>query len=145
MRWTTLAVLLCAVGLGGCKGKAAAAEPADRSIGHALLEYQWGVHVESVRRTAGGLAIDFRYRVTDPDKAQPLFARKTEPYAIDQKSGTKLRVPRGPKIGPLRSRGGGVGGQVNYILFANPGPVVGPGDRIAVVVGEFRAENLQVE
>ena len=71
------------------------------------LEQEYGVRVESLRRTAGGYMLDFRFRVLDEDKARPLFDRDSRPYVLHARSGAKLLVPRSPKIGPMRARTGG--------------------------------------
>jgi len=51
------------------------------------LEKTWGVKILGVRLSAAGHLLDFRYRVTDPEKAVPLFHRKTKPYLVDEASG----------------------------------------------------------
>lgn len=111
-----------------------------------MIEERWGIDLESLRSTAGGYMLDFRYRVTDPAKAKPLMARRVEPSLVDLKSGTVLSVPRPAKVGPLRSKSDEeVAGRVHFIVFANPGRLVKPGDHVSVVVGDFRAEDLRVE
>ncbi len=91
--------------------------------------------------SAAGFIIDFRYRVIDSEKAAPLFNRKTKPYLIDQASGMKLAVPNPPKIGPLRTSNKP---QANRV-FANSGGFIESGNRVTVVIGDFKADNLVVE
>jgi hypothetical protein len=110
------------------------------------LEEKWGIRILSIRQSANGYMLDFRYRVIDPEKASLLLSRKEKPYLIDQASGARFMVPSSPKIGPLRQTALKPIADRNYfILFANPGKYVKPGNKVTVVIGEFRAENLVVE
>jgi hypothetical protein len=68
------------------------------------LEAMWGVRVESIRSSAVGHLVDFRYRVIDPDKAATLIQRGQEAYLMDEATGTKLPVPV-TKVGQLRGTG----------------------------------------
>ncbi len=118
---------------------------AAQTAGLAGIEERWGIHIESLRRTAGGLMLDFRYRVLDAGKAAALFRRQTRPYLVDQASGARLLVPSPPKIGPLRSSNPPEEGRVYWMFFNNPGGLIQPGSKVTVVIGDFRAENLTVE
>jgi len=106
---------------------------------------RWGIEIAGVRRAAAGFAIDFEYRVVDPDRAAPLFQRTSQPYLIDQRNGMRLTVSNSAKIGALRSRGTSKNGNRQFIIFANNGQQVVAGDQVTVVVGDFRVENLTVE
>ena len=117
---------------------------ADRPSSSAL-EQRWGIQVLSIRLTANGYLVDFRYRVTDPKKALPLLDRKAKPYLIDQASGQRLIVPSPPKIGPLRTANPPEAGRNYFILFSNRGGRIRPGSKVTVVVDKFRAENLVVK
>lgn len=114
------------------------------SIGEGIEE-RWGIQIIGIRQTAAGYMLDFRYRVTDPEKASPLFARKNKPYLIDQASGAKFAVYNSPKTGPLRTSDAPQADRNYFIFFANPGRYVKPGNKITVVIGDFRVENLVVE
>jgi hypothetical protein len=112
------------------------------------IEEQWGVKVESIRTTAAGNLLDFRYRIIDSNKALPLVERKNKPYLIDQESGKSLGVPTGAKVGPLRQTvryGLPKEDRVYFVLFGNPGGFVKPGKKVTVVIGNFRVEDLVVE
>ena len=112
------------------------------------IEEQWGVRIESIRTSAAGNLLDFRYRIIDPDKALPLVERKNKPYLIDQESGKTLGVPSGAKIGPLRQTvryGKPKEDRIYFVLFGNPGGFVKPGNKVTVVIGDFRVEDLVVE
>lgn len=123
------------------KGETPAAAPSAEN-----LEKKWGIQVTSLRMSAQGRMVDFRYKVLDPDKATTLSDREAKPYLLDQASGKKLLVPKAPKIGPLRQTAQKPeAGKVYFALFSNPGQVVKGGSKVTVVLGDFRAENLTVE
>jgi len=108
------------------------------------LAARWGVEVESIRSTAAGYMLDFRYRVVDAEKARPLFKRQTKPYLIDQETGARLMVPSPAKTGPLRNSNLPKAERTYFMFFANPGQFIKPGKKVSVVIGDFRAENLVV-
>lgn len=109
------------------------------------LEEKFGIKTLSMRTSAGGHMLDFRYRVINAGKASPLFSRKIKPYLIDQESGAKLGVPEAPKIGALRQTRKPVADKNYFIIFSNSGKYVKQGSKVTVVIGDFRAENLVVE
>lgn len=128
---------------GGC----ATTRPTGES-GSSQIEERWGVRIEGVRLSAADNMLDFRYRVIDPEKALPLLDSAVKPYLVDQSSGARMMVPNPPKVGPLRqtSRGGKpIADRTYFILFANPGKYVKTGNKVTVVIGDFKAENLVVE
>lgn len=105
-----------------------------------------GIQVMSVRTSANGNMIDFRYKVLDSDKAATLMNREHKPFLIDEATGAKLRVPSAPKIGPLRQTAQKPAvGRVYFTLFANPGKMVKPGSKVTLVVGDTRLEHLSIE
>jgi hypothetical protein len=109
-------------------------------------EERWGVEVTSIRVSAAGHMIDFRYRILDAEKSAPLFERQTKPYLLDQASGKVLEVPRTAKLGPLRpSNVTPAEGKIYTMMFGNTGGLVQPGSRVTVVIGDFRVEDLVVE
>jgi hypothetical protein len=109
------------------------------------LREQWGIEIASLRLTAAGHMVDFRYRVIDQIKALPLFDRKRRPVLIDQVSGMKLNVPVAPKIGSLRQKTMKPEvGRIYFILFGNPG-IVQEGSKVTLVIGDVKIENLTVE
>ena len=109
-------------------------------------EQRWGIQVEGLRQTAGGFALDFRFRVVDPVKAGPLLAASEDPVAVHVKSGTRLPVPHPPRFGALRSRSKHVvPRQMHFVLFTNPGRLVAAGDEVAVTMGGLTLKKLIVE
>ena len=109
-------------------------------------EIQWGIRLQGIRLSAAGNLLDFRYRILDTEKAQALIDRKSQPYLVDQTSGSRMSVPTSPTVGSLRQTG--VKPLLNhtyFVLFANPGRQIKAGDKITVTIGDFKAENLVVE
>ena len=110
------------------------------------LQKIWGIEIASLRLSARGYFVDFRYKVTDPAKAAPLTNREWKPYLIDQVTGEKLLVPSTPKLGSLRQTAQQLAaGRTYYILFGNSRGVIKAGNKVTVVVGDCRIENLTVE
>ena len=109
------------------------------------LKEKWGVEITSLRRTANGHMLDFRYKVLDADKAAALFVRKTKPNLIHQASGKVLAVPNAGKVGPLRNSDAPKEGRIYWMFFGNAGDLVKAGDKVTVAIGDFRAEDLVVE
>jgi hypothetical protein len=136
-------------------GPSAAGEPSSRASPLAapsphprkatLMKRQWGVEVIGVKQTAAGYMLEFRYRVIDPVKAKPLFERKTKPSLLHDASGSRFVVPTPPKTGALRNSNPPLAGHTYWMFFANPGGYVKPGERVSVVIGDFRAEGLVVQ
>jgi len=118
---------------------------AEEVVNTESIEERWGIQIAGIRLTAAGFMLDFRYRVIDAKKAAPLFNRKTKPYLIHQETGTKFMVPNPPKTGPLRTSNEPQQGLVYWMFFANPGRYVKQGNKVTVVIGDFKAENLTVE
>ena len=111
------------------------------------IEEQWGVKIESLRISGAGNLLDFRYRIIDPEKASHLVDRRNKAYMIDQASGKVLSVPTTAKVGPLRQTvryGLPKKDRIYFILFGNP-HVMKSGDKVTVVIGDFKAENILVE
>jgi hypothetical protein len=108
-------------------------------------EKKWGITILGIRLTANGYLLDFRYRVNDPDKASPLFSRQLKPFLVDQATGAKFFVPNPPKVGSLRATRKPEANRNYFILFANPAGYVKKGNKVKVIVGDFKAEDLIVK
>jgi hypothetical protein len=109
----------------------------------ARMAEQWGIEITALRLTAAGHMIDFRYRVLDAEKAKPLFVRKTRPYLVHQASGKVLAVPTTAKVGALRTSDPPQANRIYWMFFGNNG-LVRPGDRVDIIIGDFKAESLEV-
>ena len=108
-------------------------------------EEKWGIEIIGIRLSAAGHMLDFRYRITDPEKASPLLKKQTEVYLIDQTTGRRLGITR-TKLGPMRQTSVKPEPNRNYfILFSNQGGWVKQGNKVTVVIGDFKAEDLVVE
>jgi hypothetical protein len=60
----------------------------------------------------------------------------------------KLPVPVGEKVGAFRTTNRGkniTAGRDYYMMFANPDSYVKPGQKVSVVIGEFRAEHMTLQ
>jgi len=114
---------------------------------HAVAFYRaiWGVESLRVKSAESGEIIRFSYHVLDADKAKPLNDKKSEPFLIDPQAGVKLVVPSLEKVGQLRQSSTPEAGKSYWMAFSNPTRAVKPGDRVNVVIGQFRASGLVVE
>lgn len=110
------------------------------------LEGEWGIQITGIRLSAAEYMLDFRYRIIDPNKAEPLLSQQYKPYLIDQKSGARLIVPAPPKVGSLRQKSRQPqAGKIYFIIFSNPGRLVKKGDKVTVIIGDFKAEDVIVK
>ena len=105
----------------------------------------WGVESLSVKSAESGEVIRFNYRVLDANKAKTLNDKKAEPFLIDPRAGVKLVVPSLEKVGQLRQSSTPEAGKSYWMAFSNKGRLVKRGDRVSVVIGQFRADGLVVE
>lgn len=108
---------------------------------------RWGVQVIGVWDSADGFWLNFRFRVTDPEKAQVLFDSRLKPYLESETSGLKMAVPSAAKVGSLRTTNRGHNikpGRIYTIMFANPEAHIKIGQKVSVVVGDFKTEHLTV-
>jgi hypothetical protein len=123
------------------------ASPAAARSSRAANYYKsiWGVEIVGIRDVSSGSMLRFSYRVTDVKKAAALNDKKWNPYLVDEKTGAKLAVPTMDKVGQLRQTGPQDEGHIYWMVFANPGGLVKPGNRVDVVIGSFRVNGLIVE
>lgn len=118
----------------------------DPAVPPDLVE-RWGVEVIGISQSAGGYMLDFRFRVVDDTKALPLFDHRIKPYLKVERSGINLPVPVAAKVGAFRptNRGQNIkDDKTYYMVFGNPDNHVKPGEKVSVVIGDFRVENLTV-
>lgn len=112
------------------------------------MRERWGVEVYGVRLAARGYMIDFRFRVLDVDKALPLFDSRIKPYLLTESTNVKLPVPVGEKVGAFRTTNRGKNITPNrdyYLMFGNPDAYAKPGQKVSVVIGDFRVEHLTLQ
>ena len=105
----------------------------------------WGIDSPSVKLAESGELVRFSWRVLDPDKARLINDKKLEPVLIDPQAGASLVVPKMEKIGQLRQSAPPDAGKSYWMVFSNKGRLVKRGDRVNIVIGEFRADGLVVD
>ena len=105
----------------------------------------WGVDSLAVKWVESGEIIRFSYRVLDADKAKALNDKKAEPSLIDPQAGVSLVVPSLEQVGQLRQSADAEAGKSYWMAFSNKGRLVKRGDRVNVVIGQFRADGLVVD
>lgn len=98
-----------------------------------------------VKPAESGELMRFEWRVLDPAKAAPLNDKKVAPALIDPQAGVKLVVPEVANVGMLRQTSTPIEGRIYWMAFSNTGRRVKPGDRVDIVIGQFRAQGLLVE
>lgn len=139
-----------APGASGATGKPAG-EPShylpNRFAGRAGMYYKevWGIDMLNVKWTESGELVRFTWRVLDPDKARALNDKKIAPSLEDPQASVSLVVPVMEKVGQLRQSAAPEAGKSYWMTFSNVGRLVKRGDRVNVVIGGFRAENLVVD
>jgi hypothetical protein len=119
----------------------------DRFAGRAGLNYRlfWGIDSISVRLVESGELVRFTYRVLDPSKAHVLNDKQAQATLDDPKAGVSLLVPTMEKVGQLRQTSAPETGRSYWVTFSNKGRRVKRGDRVDVVIGQFKANNLVVD
>ena len=111
------------------------------------LADNWGVELLGMRLTTAGYMLDFRFRVMDADKALPLFDHRIKPHIVAERSNIKLPVPMSTKVGAFRptNRGKNIkADKTYYMIFGNPDRHVKAGEKVTVVIGDFKVEHLKV-
>ena len=106
-----------------------------------MVEDRLGIQILSLRLTSADSLLGLRFRVVDAEKAAPLFDRD-RPHMIHEASGVKLRAiapATDVAAAPRPERDG-----CYAILFGNVSRKVKHGDRVTVLVGDFRLKDLVV-
>jgi len=86
----------------------------------AAIAQKWGIHIEGMALASGGYMLEFRYRILDAPKAQPLFNPRLRPILKDDGSEFESVVPNPPTTGSLRSTYDAKAGRTYFMFFANP-------------------------
>lgn len=107
------------------------------------LKDQWGIVLTTLRMTASDRMIDFRYRVVDGEKAAPLQKRQVKPYLVHQKSGKVLVIPKTNQVSVSNHFDTLQQGGIYWIFFGNDSQVK-RGDKVSVVIGDFREDGIIV-
>ncbi|MCF8062948.1 MAG: hypothetical protein K9M82_10565 [Deltaproteobacteria bacterium] len=118
---------------------------ADCEQGHLKVEKQWGIRPLTLRLTGAGHFLDFRYLVTDSEKAGPILSRNNKAFLENQSTGKVFPVPV-TKLGSMRSTTRKPEENRQYfMLFANTDSRIKKGDVVAVIVGDVKVEGLVVQ
>jgi hypothetical protein len=119
----------------------------ERFAGRAGTYYRvvWGVDSLAVKQVESGEVIRFSYRVLDADRARALNEKKSEPALVAPRAGVSLVVPTMENVGQLRQSIDTEDGKSYWMAFSNKGRLVKRGDRVNVVIGQFRADGLVVD
>lgn len=128
----------------GCATAPKSPAAAAKEIPALRVEERSGVKAVSLRRTAAGRMLDFRFRVVDPEKASPLLLRSTPAYLVHEATGEKMGIPE-TKVGRMRQNTLKPETGRTYFMLFHAGRGVTPGDKVTVVIGEHRFENLTVQ
>ncbi|MES9831674.1 MAG: hypothetical protein ABW139_05465 [Candidatus Thiodiazotropha sp. DIVDIV] len=127
--------------------KAVTLEPlVDKETAKRIAE-KWGVEMVSLRLTAAGYMIDFRFRVLDVEKANVFFDNRFKPLLVVERSNAKLPIPMAAKVGAFRTTNRGKNikpDKTYYMVFGNPDSHVKSGEKVTMVIGDFKAANLTV-
>ena len=124
--------------------RAADQAPAPASGDGMEIERKWGIREVTVRRTASGAIIDVRYRITDGKKAEAFLNPRNVLRLIHQDTGREMPIAQG-KLGKMRQVPADPGAnRVYFSLFSNQGGLVKSKDRVTLLMGEVKIEDLQV-
>ena len=117
------------------------AGPSGQALSPADFEQATGIEVIRIALTAGGGALDIRYRVTDAAKASAHAGGHMAPLTVESESGEVLQIPFGMHTrGPTYKDG-----HVYYELLVNGGGAVKEGDHVVVVVHDARLSDVVVQ
>jgi len=127
-------LLVFYVATGSSSPKAGA--PAD-----AAIEERWGIRVTQIGVTADGGLVDFRYTVTDPDKALAMGSEvENLPVLIAEDGGAVVNsaalMPQKHDLVP---------GRTYYFLYRNTEGGIKSGSLVTVAFGDLRLEHFSVK
>ena len=105
----------------------------------------WGVTDLRVRLTSSDNLVKFTWKVVDPKLAQQVGDHAATPEMVALRSNVVLQVPTVEKIGTLRQATVKEAGREYWMVFSNKGHPVRSGDRVNIIIGNFRALDLVVE
>jgi len=107
-------------------------------ISQSELEEQAGVRVTLIAVTAAGGMVDFRFKVTDVEKAKKALQEgKLLPYLTVVGSNVSLK-PAPETLQDMKLENG----LVYYILYGNNGNLVKPGTPVSVIIGDWQLEPI---
>ena len=110
--------------------------------GRAAVEEHFGIRIGGVRLTAAGAALDLRYEILDPERAALLADPRCEARLLDIARGAELGTSNPPQ---RRTAQRPSAGKTHFVLFANAGRLLKPGDKVRLVLGGLEADDLTIE
>lgn len=87
-----------------------------------------------------GSFVDIRYWLSRPDNISP----QAKIYLIHQETGTHLEVMKLARIGPLPTNHA-IMAKTGSALFRNRNDLIRPGSKVSLVLGNIRADNIEVD
>lgn len=116
------------------------ATPIEEEAARMAFEEETGIRIVRVALTAGGGLADVHYQVLDPDKALVVHDRTRPPTLVHAKSGAQLNIPfHGHGFHRLNT------GVVYRLHIWNTNGVLGRGDRVTVLIGDARLEQVLIQ
>lgn len=123
----------------GSNGHASGAETA--YVSSREFEERYGMQVTLLGVTAAGGMVDFRFRVTDPEKALAVLQNPaTHPMLVDLNSGAVVMQEEG-----MMHHKHFDANKVYYMLFTNPEGKVQPGASVVVQIGDVRLAPREIQ
>lgn len=100
----------------------------------AAIEAKYGIRIKRISVLAGGGAVEFRFLIVDPEKANE-FMHEPEfmPSLIAEDSGYRIPAPQGTHRNMVYKFGVGY-----HIMYGNPGGVVKSGTPITIAFEDFQ-------
>ena len=147
----TMLVVVTFFGLMVCVGQSLArtidtASTTLAAMDQTALIAKWGIRAERMMISGAGNIVDFRYHVLDPEKAAKVVSPKIKPVLVDEKTGMMKEVPMPANIGALRNTGRNLKKDRKYfVLFNNPGRNIKKGDKVTLVMGDYKLEHIEVQ
>jgi hypothetical protein len=105
-----------------------------------------GIEIKALQVGVDGTRLALRYRVLDSERATALTNWMNQAQLFDS-NGQSLLLPISPSPAPLRRESGQQlkADRIYTHFFPNPARSVKPGDKVTLVIGNLRAENLVVQ
>ncbi len=146
----SLSAMVFALGFSACTtlpsdvSPSAAASPQPKDL--AASTSASGIQITAAHLSAAGYMIDVRYRVLNAEKAATLFQPKVLAYLQEQASGAKFLIPDTAKLGLLRQKAQQAKlDRIYFMMFANPGKFVKPGDHVLLVMGDTQVGEVVIQ
>lgn len=108
------------------------------------MREQFGLEVTSV--TNRGPMVEVRLLVSDPQKAGPIVVSTEGRFMINQETGIKITSPKMTHARLLPSKSGGAVVDRNTAAwFDNTTGLIKSGDKVTIILGEYRLTDLVVQ